>query len=85
MDSLIRRLAGHRLAEVRAQAVESVDVLESLDEMLLKSGDRLEGGDVELLVIGTVGSLYVGVVFPSASSGCAGAGLGGGQRFLSAA
>jgi len=64
LDSLIRRLTGHRLAQVRAQAVESVDVLESLDEMLLKSGDGLEGGDIELLIIGTMGALHVGVILP---------------------
>jgi len=32
--------------------------------MFLKSPDRLEGGDIELLVIGTMGSLYTGVIFP---------------------
>ena len=32
--------------------------------MLLKSSDRLEGGNIELLVIGTMGSLYIGVIFP---------------------
>ena len=32
--------------------------------MLLKSSDRLESGNIELLIIGTMGALHVGVVFP---------------------
>lgn len=64
LDPFIGRLARHRLPEVRTQTVESVDVLEGLDEMLLKSSDGLEGGNIELLIIGAMGPFDIGVILP---------------------
>jgi len=64
LDPLRGRLPGHGLSEVRPEAIEGIGVLEGLSEVLLESPDRLESGNIELLIIGAVGSLYIGVILP---------------------
>ena len=49
LNPLIGRLPPHGSSKVRAESVESVDIFEGLSEVLFKSPDRLEGGDIELL------------------------------------